>query len=51
MLQYQRDPENTLKIVKLLLENGPHPNSRFRRYRSYGGNVSDAARNGHLEIV
>lgn len=51
MHHYSQSPSNTLSTVQLLLENGANPNARFSRFRSYGGNISTASRNGWVEIV
>jgi hypothetical protein len=51
MLQYRTAPENTLKILELLLKMAQIPISVMGRFHSYKGNISNAARNGHLEIV
>jgi hypothetical protein len=51
IFRYEKAPENTLKAIASLLENGADPNAIYGPHRSYGALLSSACSKGHLEIA
>ena len=50
-MQYPGPQDGMINMIKLALKNGGDSNAGSGRDLSYGGNLSTASRNGHLDLV